>query len=486
MPARSLLRNVQAGAVALACGLAATASAAPATASPGGLADVPGAAIDAVFADWNHPDSPGCAVSVLDHGKVVYQRGYGQASLELGVPISPDTVFYIASTSKQFTALSIALLAQQGKLSLDDDVRRYVPELPDYGKPITVSHLVHHTSGLRDYLGLAALAGHDVADSLPLQQALDLITAQKALNYPVGSEYLYSNSNYLLMTVIVERVSGMSLRAFSDQHIFKPLGMRHTQFYDDATRIVPGRTIGHTRNDDGSWSLLRTSYALVGDGGLLTSVKDMEAWERNFLDNRLGLGGPALLEQIITPGKLDDGKPIDYAFGLMAGNYRGLPTVSHGGSFLAYKADMLRFPQQQFAVHALCNAQSATPDRYVRRIADLYLAGLFTAPVPAPPARRSSDSEAKPERSTPAQRAALVGDYRSSELDVVYKVRLKDGQLTSSAGYLPAETWRLLDADHAEVDGASVRVTRDARGQVAGFVLDAGRVRGLAFERLPD
>lgn len=482
MPNKAPLCSALAGALSLAVGLSLVAGST--AAAPGALADVPASAIDAVFADWNHTDTPGCAVSVLDHGKVLFQRGYGMASLELDVPISPETVFYIASTSKQFTAVSIALLARDGKLSLDDDVRRYVPELPDYGKTITVSHLVHHTSGLRDYLGLSGLAGHDVADSLPLQQALDLITAQKALNFVPGAEYLYSNSNYLLMTVIAERVSGMSLREFAQQRIFGPLGMSQTQFYDDTTRIVPKRTIGHTRNDDGSWSLLRTSYALVGDGGLLTSVKDMEAWERNFLDNRIG-GGAELLTQITTPGKLDDGKPITYGFGLIADTYRGLPTVAHGGSFLAYKADMLRFPQQQFAVHVLCNAGVATPDRYSRRIADLYLAKQFTAPVPTPPARRTP-AQAKQALATPAQRAAVAGDYRSDELNVVYHVRLKDGQLMTSAGYLPAVPLRLLDADRAEIEDASVRFTRDGSGKIEGFVLDAGRERGMRFERLPD
>lgn len=456
-------------------------------------ADVPAAAVDAVFAAWNRADTPGCAVSVLHDGQPLHRQGHGMASLELGAPIRPDTVFYIASVSKQFTAAAIALLAEDGALALDDDVRRYVPELPDYrasvdGRPITVAHLVHHTSGLRDYLTLASLAGHDVGDSLPLARALDLIARQQTLNFAPGSEYLYSNSNYLLMALIVERVSGQSLRAFADARIFAPLGMRHTAFHDDATRIVPRRATGHTGDAQRGYAQLRSGYALVGDGGLMTSVDDLQAWERNFHANRLGKGEPGLIERLTTPARLDDGTPIDYAFGLVASDYRGLPTIAHGGSFLAYRAQMLRFPTEAFAIFVLCNADSAEPDRYAREIADLYLADRFAVPPPAPDERTGGEpapsSAPLPDLREAAR--ALAGDYRSAELDTTYRLRMEDDALVARAGYSAPVTWRLLDADRAEARGAQIRVRRRAGGEIEGFELDAGRVRGLRFERLHD
>lgn len=446
-------------------------------------APVPAQRVDAVFAEWDRRDSPGCAATVVDDGKQVYRKGFGMASLELDVPIAPETVFYIASTSKQFAAASIALLAEQGRLALDDDVRKYVPELPDYGHTITVSHLVHHTSGLRDYLGLSSLAGRSAADSFPQALALRMIARQKATNYPPGSEYLYSNSNYFLLSLIVERVSGQSLREYADAHIFKPLGMARTQFYDDPERIVHGRTIGHTGNAKDGWKLQRTNFALVGDGGLLTTVDDLVQWERNFLDNRLGRGGPGLIRRLTRPGTLDDGKPIEYGFGLMMSRYRGLPTVSHGGSFLAYKADMLRFPEQRLGIFVLCNADAADPGRMSRAIADLYLADRFTEPAPAEPERRPPPAAAATGTVGPQQRERLAGRYYSEELDAFYTLAAAGDGLDVRVGDNPPQRWQVQGPDLAGQGWMQAHFTRDAGGAVDGFRLDAGRVKGLRFER---
>lgn len=336
-------------------------------------AAVPDKRIDAIFAEWDRADGPGCAATVLRDGKQVYRKGFGMASLEWGVPIGPDTVFYIASVSKQFTAAAIALLAEDGAIALEDDVRKYVPELPDYGKPITVKHLVHHTSGLRDYLFLSSLAGFDQADTYPLARALALIARQKGTHFPAGTQHRYSNTNYLLLSLIIERASGKSLREFADERIFKPLGMKNTRFYDDHTEIVEGRAMGHDGDAKNGWKLSRTSFALVGDGGLLTTVDDLVQWDRNFNDNKLGKQGQRLIERMTTPGKLDDGTPIGYGFGLGMDDYRGLPTVAHGGAFIGYRADMLRFPEQKLGVYVLCNNMSANPSKLTRAVADLVL-----------------------------------------------------------------------------------------------------------------
>ncbi len=237
--------------------------------------------VDKLFAQWDKPGSPGCALAVIENGKTIYERGYGSANLECNIPITPESVFYVGSCSKQFTAMSIALLAHQGKLSLDDDIRKYVPEMPDYGSPITVRQLIHHTSGLRDYLSLLGIAGLDFG-SYHKPDVLELIARQKELNFKPGDQYLYSNSGYFLLAVIVERVSGKSFREFTQENIFKPLGMTHTHFHDDYTMLIKNRASGYFPADQGAFRNFISTFDCVGSGGLFTSVEDLYFWDQNF------------------------------------------------------------------------------------------------------------------------------------------------------------------------------------------------------------
>lgn len=347
-------------------------------------ADPAPAAIDAIFAAYDHTNTPGCALGVYRDGRMAYARGYGMADLNQGVPITPATAFYIASTSKQFTAMSIALLAEAGTIGLDDPVRKWIPELPAYADGMTIRHLVHHTSGLRDYLGLWALSGRAVADEIPAEAALDLIARQRALDFAPGSRYSYSNSGYFLLSEIVRRASGRSLRDYAASAIFSPLGMTSTQFHDDATRIVARRAEGYQPAGAGRFAIVRTSFALVGDGGLLTTVEDLLRWDANFYANRLGRGDAALIAQVTTPGAapLADGSPQRYAFGLMPGRWRGLPIVEHGGAFIGFRAQLLRFPDQRFSVAVLCNDYTAMPEQLARRVAELYLADRMAPEAP--------------------------------------------------------------------------------------------------------
>jgi len=354
------------------------------------LADPAPASIDSIFARYDHTNTPGCAVGVYRGDRMVFGRGYGMADLNQGVPIGTNTVFYIASTSKQFAAASIALLEEAGKLSLRDPVRKWIPELPDYAQPITIAHLVHHTSGIRDYLGLWGLSGRGVADELPQEVALDLIARQRALDFAPGSRYSYSNSGYLLLSEIVKRASGMSLRDFAAAEIFTPLEMSSTQFHDRNTRIVARRAEGYQPSAGGGFEIVRTSFALVGDGGLLTSVEDLRRWDSNFYRNRLGKGDPDFTRRLVTPPSepLADGRPQRYAFGLMPGTYRGLDIVEHGGAFIGFRAQLLRFPAEHFSVSVLCNDYTAQPEQLARQVADRYLADRFpsvaAAAAPAP------------------------------------------------------------------------------------------------------
>ncbi|MBA4123507.1 MAG: beta-lactamase family protein [Acidobacteria bacterium] len=327
--------------------------------------------VDALFAQWDKPDSPGCALGVIKDGNFIYKRGYGMANLDYNIPISPYTSFYIASTSKQFTAASIALLAREGKISLDDDIRKYLPEIPQYQSPVTIRHLVYHTSGIRDYLELTGLAGRHTEDVNTDEDFIKLIARQKNLNFKPGEKYLYSNSGYFLLSQIVKRVSGKSLRVFADENLFKPLGMVNTHFHDDRGEIIKNRATGYFPRKDG-FSVLMTNFDRVGDGGLFTSIEDLLLWNQNFYNNKLA-GGADLINNLLTTGTLNNGEKTDYAFALIPGDYKGLKMISHGGSFNGFRAEMLRFPEQKFSVICLCNLSSIDATGLATKVADIFL-----------------------------------------------------------------------------------------------------------------
>lgn len=348
--------------------------------------------VDAIFAAYNNPDSPGCAVGVVRDGDFVYKRGYGMGSIELQSPLSPESVFYMGSISKQFTAASVVLAAEKGYLSLDDDIRKWIPEIPSYGHTITLRQMLHHTSGLRDEIGLLSLAGKPIEDINTTPEIIDLIARQKRLNFNPGDEYQYSNSNYFLLAEVVHRATGMRFSQFADENIFKKLGMAHTCFYDDHTLVLRGRIPAYAPSNGGGfrvdWS---TNFDKVGDGGLMSSVDDLLLWDRNFYDNKLGKG--TLLRELQTRGVLNNGKTINYALGLELTEYRGLPVVVHGGALFGYRTELLRFPKQKFSVICLCNLATADPGAKAHQIADIYLAGQFLASgqMPARGTVRGSD-----------------------------------------------------------------------------------------------
>jgi CubicO group peptidase (beta-lactamase class C family) len=335
--------------------------------------DVPGQKVDQIFSVYDKPGSPGCSLGVIRDGEFVYRKAYGLASLELAFPLSSQSVFSMASVSKQFTAAAVVLAAEQGFLSLDDDVRKYIPELPDYGHVITLRQMIHHTSGFRDFSTLLRLAGHDRADFNSPEEIFRIVVRQEGLNNIPGDEWIYSNTNYFLLGVVVKRTTKKSLSEFAAENIFKPLGMSHTLFYDDHTFVVPGRVPAYDSSPQGSfrvdWS---ATDALVGNGGLMSTVDDLLLWDRNFYANRLGKG--TLIQQLQTPGVLNNGNKISYAMGLDLGGYRGLPIVEHGGVVYGYRTELLRFPEQKFTVICLCNIASAQPKNLARQVADLYLA----------------------------------------------------------------------------------------------------------------
>jgi CubicO group peptidase (beta-lactamase class C family) len=386
------------------------------------------ARIDSVFADVNTTASPGCALGIIRDGALIYARGYGMANLDEDIALSPTSAFYIASTSKQFAAASVLLLAQEGKLSLDEDVRKYIPELPDYGARVTIRHLLHHTSGIRDYLGLLmGLGAGRVENVMSDDDIIALIARQKALNFPPGSEYSYSNSGYFLLGQIVKRVSGTSLRAYADAHIFRPLGMLHTRFHDDRLQSIPHRVIGYDPGENGFVIDYYANFQGVGDGGLWSTIEDLARWDRNFYDPIVG--GSAFLKEELAPGRLTSGDTITYASGLMLGRYRGLQTVSHGGSFMGYRSEFLRFPAQRFSVICLCNLSTSNPTARARKIADIFLAAEFPRAVATTDSARS---EYRVELAATTL-AAIAGTYRNPTTGMVWTLAVRDGHLTADA-----------------------------------------------------
>jgi CubicO group peptidase (beta-lactamase class C family) len=325
--------------------------------------------VDSLLDKQVTPEMPGCALAILGRGEIIHSRGYGLADLEQHAQITPTTQFQLASASKQFTAMCIALLADEGKLALDDDVRAYVPELPVYAQAITIRNLIHHTSGLRECLALWIITGHDMMRLEPRQEVLDILARQRGLNFTPGEEYEYNNSNYLLLALIVERVSGQTLDVFMAERIFAPLGMHNSGFHDDpSVSVIAGRrAYGYVPTADG-YTRVPEGIGARGAGGVFSTVEDLARWDQNFYQPIVG--DMALIAQLLTPGRITNGRPIHYAFGLFVQNYADLPIVSHAGEFTGFRTQLIRFPKQQLSVICLANNPAINPSMVAFQIAE--------------------------------------------------------------------------------------------------------------------
>jgi CubicO group peptidase (beta-lactamase class C family) len=398
-----------------------------------GAADVAGR-VDKIFQKWNRTDSPGCAMAAVKDGAIVYKHAYGMADLDHNVTLTPSTVFHVASMSKQFTAAAIVLLAQQGKLSLDDDIHKYIPELADFGSPISIRHLIHHTSGLRDQWDLLGLAGWRYSlDLITDDDVMSVVSRQKELNFKPGEKHVYCNTGYTLMALIVKRVGGMSFREFTTKNIFAPLGMTNTHFRDDHAEIIKNNAYGYQQENPGApFRLSVTNFDTVGATSLHTTVEDLAKWDENFYHPIVG--GQALVDQMLQRGKLNNGEELDYAFGLVHGKHKGLKTIGHGGADAGYRSDMTRFPDQRFSVAVLCNSADTNPSNLAEQVADIYLekeiqaAALAAKPVAAPSAAASAEVAL-----TEPQLARFVGLYWNRDDDQYVKTYVKEGKLRALA-----------------------------------------------------
>lgn len=358
------------------------------------------AAADTVFSRWNSTHTPGCAAGVAREGKVLLRRGYGMANLETGTPITGETIFESGSVAKQFTATAVLLLAMDGKLNLADPVRKYFPEMPEYDRAITIRHLLTHTSGLREWSNLVAAAGWPRGQRAHTQDdLLDVVFRQKALNYAVGDHYSYTNSGYAIAKTLVERVSGKTFQQFTRERIFQPLGMEHTQWRDDFTKIVPGRAQAYSR-ENSEWHLEMPFESVVGPGGLLTTVGDWLIWNEALAKSALRAG---LTDSLTRRMRLTNGREITYALGVIVSDYRGAPEISHGGSTGGYSTFLARYPDRgNLSIAVLCNSTQGAAGTYARQLADRLIADF-----PRPPALDTTRVDA-------VSLSRFVGVYRNA------------------------------------------------------------------------
>ena len=531
-PKRGLVRGLLAAAFATitACGTPADDAGAPSSNDVPPISETEARPrVDAIFADYASPSGPGCSLGVIRDGELVLATGYGSADLDHGIPNGPATVFRIASVSKQVTAGAIALLAVRGDLDLDAPVRRYIPEFPDYPDPPTVRHLVHHTSGVREYLSIVSLAGYRDDDSYGNPEALAAITRQRELVFPPGDRHLYSNSGYILLGEIVARVSGRSLRDFAEANFFGPLGMTQTHFHDDHNEIVPNRATGYapTRRGDNNrdpaandgaradgrgnaFAISVTTLDVVGDGGVFTSVEDWAAWDRNLSEGTVG--GAEWVALMHQRGVLNSGDTIPYAFGLSHGEHGGLATVGHTGSWVGYRTAMSRYPETGHSFVAFCNRSRIGPAALIERVAEVYLedrmvsaveeeeaeAAEATAEEPSAPdapaeeaVEEAGPSVALPEPTPPEPESAIpdrtryAGSFYSPELGATYRI-VEDGPswLTLQVGrnepvHLLASAEGVLTTGR----GTTLRFSGLVDGRYGTMLLDAGQIRNLRFTR---
>ena len=397
------------------------------------LAPVDLRAVDSIFGAFDGEDTPGCAVGASIRGEPVLLRAYGMADLEHGVPNTPTTIFEPGSVSKQFTAAATILLALDGAISLDDDVRTYIPELPDYGETITIRHLLNHTSGLRDWGSVAGIEGWPRTRRAHEHiHVLDIAGRQGELNYPPGRYYSYTNTGYNLQAILVSRVSGMSFAEFSKRRIFEPLGMTRTQWRDDFNRIVKDRAIAYRPHAEEGWSMLMPFENIHGNGGLLTTVGDLLKFTRNLETGELG--GPEFIREMHRQGVLTSGEEISYASGLVIGEHRGLPEVSHSGSTAGYRGHLSRFPEQGLALAVMCNAANGNAGGHLYQVADLYLEELLPDGAEGEDEGGSSSAAQEARAAvgqvvSQARLQALAGGYRDERRGTLTRLVFDEGIL---------------------------------------------------------
>lgn len=436
--------------------------------------------VDKLFAPWDKTTSPGAALAIIKDGEIIYKRGYGMAKLEDDLIMTPSKIFDIGSVSKQFTAACVAMLALEGKLSLDDHVRKYIPELPSYERPITLRHLIHHTSGLRDYNALLSLAGFRPDSDCPnVEEALEVICRQKRLNHPPGEEYSYTNTGYFLLGQIVERITGKSLNQLAKERIFEPLGMKNTFFQDNHNQIIKNRASGYSPEGDG-FRLDMSDWDEVGDGNVYTTVEDLYLWDQAFYNYKLGRD---LMDLLHMQGVLNNGQKIDYAFGLVISNYRGLRTVSHSGSWAGFRASLIRFPEEKFSIICLSNLSTFNPSAISYKIADIYLADKFRDEV-----KKEKPQEIKPFPLSEKELLEKCGNYKETKFGLWLSLSLEKDKLKANLGrqqLVLTPTSTSVFQTWLNDSLVTIEFSRNERGQIMAQITGIGREKYVFLKAAP-
>jgi len=448
--------------------------------------------VDKLFAAYSRQDSPGAAVLVVKDGKVLINKGYGMANFEHRIPVTPETVFDVASISKQFTGYAVALLCEQGIISPEDDIRAYIPELQDFGHVITIGHLVHHTSGFRNWTHALSLAGVRGDDQISFERILNMAYRQRELNFVPGSEYSYSNTGYNLLAELVQRVTGLSFREWTEKNIFHPLGMKDTRFRTEPTELIFNGADSYQRREDGRWRSIPNHLTAYGSSSLLTTSSDLAKWVLNLDDPQAG--GPGVRERIFRADTLNNGEPNAYAYGLLTGEYRGTKRIYHNGAWASFRAHLSFLPEHRFSVVVLNNFPLRSVE-YAERIIDIYLsdelepAGSWdgdTGKAPGP--GRKTGPAGKDKSSAGFEMEEYTGVYLSVELEAIYSVMTgKEGLCLSSIHH------GIIPLDHDRDDRfagpgfvRNVEFYRDRRGKVQGFKVSSATNRNQRFCRIED
>jgi CubicO group peptidase (beta-lactamase class C family) len=383
--------------------------------------------VNSLFKSWDNTQSPGCVVGIVRNDTLIFSKGYGMANLEYAIPNSPETVYHLASVSKQFTAYAIILLAQHGKLNLDDDIRKYLPWFPNLKQKITIRNLLNHTSGIRDQWQLLGISGTRIDDVITQEHIIKILSKQQALNFNPGDKFTYSNSGYTLLAEIVKSISGQSLRKFTDSAIFKPLGMVSTHFHDDYTEIEKNRAYSYDRKDNTRFSNSILSYSTVGPTSLFSNINDLSKWAMNFYDTRVGNQQSIL--QLTQKARLNDGTELNYAAGIISANYKGWKQYQHDGADAGYRTYITVFPELKTGIIVLSNLSEINAQEKASQIADLLISEKTAVP---------KAEEKKRDAKIPAAELPFIekqqGDYFGNEVNMTMSLILKNDSLHGRMG----------------------------------------------------
>lgn len=444
-----------------------------------------------LFSQWDKSNSPGAAVSVMIDGEIIYKKGFGCANLEYDIPIMPSTIFHVASVSKQFTAMAILLLEKEGKLSIYDDVHKYIPELPDFGQTITIEHLIHHTSGLRDQWELLFLSGWREDDVITKEHIMKMITRQKALNFEPGTQFLYSNSGYTLMAEIVERVTGQTFASFTKEYIFKPLEMNNTHFHDDNDMIVKNRAYSYRLDLKDGFKKSVLNFSNVGATSLFTTVEDLSKWGENF--NIYKVGGSSVINRMLQRYTLKNGETIPYACGVSIKEYKGLRTIEHNGADAGFRSSIVCFPDQKMTVSVLSNLSTFKPEYYAKKLAEIFLSDEISKKENNVNLYEDIKNTANDMVDCNMELSSedldiYTGCYYSEELDTYYKIQRQNNKLIvkhtrhSDCKLIPYNNDTFVPEESYWLNG-DIKFIKNQGKQIIGFKLTSSRALNLWFSK---